>query len=199
MLSEKELLQIEIKADLFLKKYAKYIKGKPYALDIDAILKKLKFEQATFDKPEHVRGYLLINNDKRQIAVNSNFQENARRFTKGHEIGHYMLEFTKLNLDLKRSPFLSYNTENCGSTKCVEEQSADFFSACIFAPRRKFADKVLEFARNDENRKLFSQSITKFADAIIDFLADTFLIPRSSAIKRCEELKIAVIPQYATR
>ncbi|WP_316568858.1 ImmA/IrrE family metallo-endopeptidase [Neobacillus sp. YIM B06451] len=101
-------------------------------------------------------GILLRNNNKNIIGVNSNHNDNRRRFTIAHEIGHFLLhEGNQVHID--RTFKVNFRDKNSSLANSVEEIEANAFAAALLMPEKKlkqFYNKKLkegiDFEHSDE-------------------------------------------------
>jgi hypothetical protein len=120
----------------------------------------------TFEEPEEIgsvqsedslRIEVAGTMDRRvkKISVARKFSSEIRRFTGGHEIGHYMLDHGSLNL--RESPVTDAVMRN--PLRSAREREADLFAAELLMPRRpmhelfaRLVGEVVEGSLIDENR-----------------------------------------------
>lgn len=106
-------------------------------IDPENIARHLKFEFAYIEslaswgraRTGEVAG--LLDKQRRLISISTRFPYEVQRFTAGHELGHIWLEHpgTVIHRDL---PIFELKPD---SVRDPMEQEADYFAACLLAPR----------------------------------------------------------------
>ncbi len=71
---------------------------------------------------------------QKEIYVSKVFPARARRFTAGHEIGHYCLHSDQLGIMHKDRPVGFSNTQKIRQP--LREREAEYFSACYYMPAK---------------------------------------------------------------
>ena len=104
----------------------------------------IEIEEETLDSPEtenKVSGLLVINKDKNLILVNISHPDNRKRFTKAHELGHYILhkEICPLFIDSSQLVYRRDNISAEGSR--LDEIEANTFAAELLMPEKKLREE----------------------------------------------------------
>jgi Zn-dependent peptidase ImmA (M78 family) len=179
-LSQRELIAIEAKAFELIQNCK--ITSPP--VDVEKIAKSISLTVFPYDLGE-VSGALIIENNQAYIGYNPSHNHKRKRFTIGHEIGHYCLHCVAKNetiikdqLFVDKDFIVKYrNANNYSYTEQKQEQQANAFAAALLMPV-KFIKKELCDKKNallDEN-------------ALIDHLADCFDVSVPAMTFRLENM-----------
>ncbi len=175
-LCEMEKIQIEKMVDSLLDLFG-YSKEDQY-VDIVEFTKKMGFTVGNADLDENEDGFLLISQDRRVIAVNSDRPMEWKRFIIAHEFSHFILHYV-LSDDFKnptQESVLLHRENKKGRNE--SENDADYFAAALLMPRKTFKKQY---------EKYKSEGLD---DNVIYFhLATIFSVPLESAKRRVNEIK----------
>ncbi len=175
-LSEMEKVQIEKKVDFLLALFG-YSKEDRY-VDIVEFTKKMRFTVGNADLKEDEDGLLLISQEKKVIAVNSDRSMEWKRFIIAHEFAHYFLHYV-LNGTFKNSTqeaVLLHRENKKGRNE--SENDADYFAAALLMPRETFKMQYEKYKSEGlEDNEIYFQ------------LGNIFGVPLESAKRRVEEIK----------
>jgi len=106
-----------------------------FPIDINQLAKKLELPIIENDFDDNIAGLLYSKNGKSYIGLNKNHHENRKRFTIGHEIGHYILLHYKLNDDIhvdRKSFIFRKSGDSSGNEN--HEKEANQFAAALLMP-----------------------------------------------------------------
>lgn len=120
---------IEEKSSLILKELS--IDKLP--IEVDTIAQHFGVEIKEDVLDESISGFLLAKNGKNAIGINFNESSVRKRFTKAHELGHYVLHSNKEN-DLFISK-IHFRDETSSTGEMKREREANAFAAGILMPR----------------------------------------------------------------
>lgn len=101
-------------------------------VDIDYILKRLNIDCYEVELPDNISGVLDTRSTKAIILVNKAHSESRKRFSKAHELGHYLLQKDFIGLRVDKQLFFRNNTSKKGIDK--EEIEANKFAASLLIP-----------------------------------------------------------------
>lgn len=196
-----------------------------YVLDPSYIARQLglKFVEAESlgnyrDKGTQFEVAGIIDRQNNTISISNRFDENIKRFTAAHEIGHYILH----------SDLVSHRDKPISGPSIVKdliEREADYFATCLLMPRRLVIDEfklifgslplrideTLCFAlgyKNDKeffakrNKPLFYELLLAKASMLntkgLKSLASRFGVSAHAMAIRLEELKVIGSPEETT-
>jgi Zn-dependent peptidase ImmA (M78 family) len=113
------------------------------------------------DVEDSVSGMPVIKDDRSVIGVNQNHHPNRRRFTIGHELGHYVLHRKNAKVFVDASPVFFRDTTSSDGMQ-LQEIDANAFAAELLMPE----DVVREYVGD--------QLVDVYDDATIRRLAARF-------------------------
>jgi len=123
-------------------------------IDVESLASELgiKIIEENFD--DDIAGLLYSKESKSFIGININHHENRKRFTIGHEIGHYVLLHHKLNsgIHVDSKSFIFRRTNNNTDDE-IKEKEANKFAASLLMPA-KLLKKFIEEEEIDLNDEL---------------------------------------------
>ena len=135
--------------------------GADVPVDVETLAKALGVSVVQQDLEDSVSGILVIKNRHGIIGVNQNHHPNRRRFTIGHELGHYVLHRENTKVFVDASPVFFRDAASSDGTQS-QEIAANNFAAELLMPE----DAVREYVGN--------QLVDVYDDATIRRLAARF-------------------------
>jgi len=112
-------------------------------VQMNLVSKSLKLTMTSVELQDNISGALL--RDLKTIVVNKFHPLVRRRFTAGHEIGHYILHKNKRHID-----DLFFRTNNVSEDEKRMESEANQFAASLLMPR-VFIDRELNGKKLTKN------------------------------------------------
>jgi len=123
-------------------------------IDVESLANKIgiKIIEENFD--DDIAGLLYSKENRSFIGLNINHHENRKRFTIGHEIGHYILLHHKLNsgIHVDSKSFIFRRTNNNTDDE-KKEKEANKFAASLLMPA-KLLKKFIKDEKIDLNDDL---------------------------------------------
>ncbi len=144
-------------------------------VDVTAIASSLDITVHSLHLDSSVSGMLVIQGERAAIAVNAEDPSPRRRFTIGHEIGHYLLHKNTADLFVDGASIYYRDTRSSEGTR-FQEIDANAFAAELLMPR----DKVVE--------RLGTQPIHVLDDDAIMELANYFGVSVQAMTIRLDRL-----------
>lgn len=183
---------IELKAESLLLEYG--YKGDPLKLNIEDFAHKHSFDIVTLESKQGgaklmvtsdtISGTLIVQNGMKTIALNQLESDLRKRFTIGHELGHYFLNHGKKD-GMKLDTYKLYRNEESSAGSKEEEVQANAFAAALLMPR--------SYITNEFNRL----SGIHFDNLkIIELLSEAFGVSQISVSYRLNRLGLLATDQY---
>src|SRR4051812_22563300 len=107
--------------------------GSKVPVDVEAAAKACGVRVVHQDLEDSVSGMLVIKDGHGVIGVNQNHHPNRRRFTIGHELGHYILHRRKAKVFVDASPVFFRDETSADGTE-TQEVDANAFAAELLMP-----------------------------------------------------------------
>lgn len=147
-------------------------------IKIEKIIKNQGLKLMPYEE-DGVSGILMIEKNTATIGYAKNESPNRQRFTKAHELGHFMLHRGG-NLFIDKKSMSWYRPSSSGPSTEWQEWEANEFAACILMPEhlvREEIEKVqIDYADDD------------FGPSWIQRLADKFEVSVSAMSIRVSKL-----------
>lgn len=125
------------KAEQLLKKF-KIVE--PF-VDVEALVKKMDIDLEYDDLDDEISGFLIFNEAKSTIVVNSNHHPNRQRFTIAHEIGHFELHAKTSQKELFVDRKFARDM-NSSTGEIIEEKEANSFAAELLMPEKMLRSEM---------------------------------------------------------
>jgi Zn-dependent peptidase ImmA (M78 family) len=135
--------------------------GPDVPVDVEALAETHGVSVVQQDLEDSVSGILVIKDGHGIIGVNQNHHPNRRRFTIGHELGHYILHRKNAKVFVDASPVFFRDTASSDGMQS-QEIAANAFAAELLMPE----DAVHEYIGN--------QLVDVYDDATVRRLAARF-------------------------
>lgn len=129
---------IEEKAEVLLKENNFYSVG----FDINKLIKKLNIELIEKSFENDISGLLAISNYKVVISCNINEDKKRQRFTKAHEIGHFVLHSKDQPLFIDKPPRVMYRNNASTTGEIYKEREANAFAAALLMPSGLISERI---------------------------------------------------------
>jgi Zn-dependent peptidase ImmA (M78 family) len=114
--------------------------GLDVPVDAEAVAEAHEVSVVPQDLEDSVSGILVIKDGHGIIGVNQNHHPNRRRFTIGHELGHYLLHGKNATVFVDASPVFFRDTTSSDGMQ-TQEIAANAFAAELLMPE----DAVREY------------------------------------------------------
>ncbi len=152
--------------------------GSDVPVDVEAAAKAYGVTVVQQDLEDSVSGMLVIKDDHGVIGVNQNHHPNRRRFTIGHELGHYVLHRKNAKVFVDASPVFFRDIASSDGMQS-QEIAANAFAAELLMPEAA----VREYVGN--------QLVDVYDDATIRRLAARFGVSVQAMTIRLIRLELA--------
>ena len=152
--------------------------GSDVPIDVEAAARACGVTVLHQDLEDSVSGMLVIKDEHGVIGVNQNHHPNRRRFTIGHELGHYILHRRKAKVFVDASPVFYRDKISADGTE-TQEVDANAFAAELLMPE----NVVREYVGN--------QLVDVYDDVTIHRLAARFGVSTQAITIRLIRLKLA--------
>lgn len=137
-------------------------------INIDKIIKNEGIKLIPYDE-DGVSGILIIEPNNTIIGFSSKESKNRQRFTKAHELGHFMLHRGGSLFIDKDFKTMYRPSSNVPSTE-MNEWEANEFAACILMPehlvREEMRKILIDYTDEDSNNSWIEQLAKKFEVSI---------------------------------
>jgi len=110
--------------------------------------------------PEELSGFLLFQDKKAILGVNSTHSRTRQRFTVAHEIGHLILHPDRDHIDRKFPVY--FRNEQSSKAEVTAEIEANQFAAELLMPRRIFIPVLGRLSIDIEDQSLIAGLAKKF-------------------------------------
>lgn len=130
-------------------------------IDVRAIAKKLGLQIIEGNLGDEVSGLLVSDNETSHIFIQKDNHENRKRFTIGHEIGHFYLKHQSENdehIIVDKGYYISQRGPKASEGVDQKEIEANQFAACLLMPSKTLEKKVEELGF-----PLFDQDVSQLA------------------------------------
>ena len=131
--------------------------GPDVPVDVEAIADEQGVTVVQQDLEDSVSGMLVIKDGRGIIGVNQNHHPNRRRFTMGHELGHYLLHGKKAKVFVDASPVV-FRDQASSDGMQSQEIAANSFAAELLMPedavRKYVEDKLVDVYDDATIRRL---------------------------------------------
>jgi Zn-dependent peptidase ImmA (M78 family) len=151
--------EVERRAELFLQEFPKL--SPPIDIERIAVSSGIQVVRTVADWNES--GFLLRDQDRALIGINSRNSARRQRFTIAHELGHWYLHKSK-HLIVDQSVMIHKRNNISSQATSQQEIEANQFAAALLMPER--------FVFNTIKRRM--DSGVRSSEELIDVLADEF-------------------------
>jgi len=146
--------------------------GGSVPIDVDRLIEKNGIKLVSFDeRRSSLAGMLLVDRDNVIIVVNANTSQKRQRFTKAHELGHYLLHKNPDDPIFHRDERSSQGTDRV-------EIDANTFAAELLMPAEEVRTRAA------------TVNVDLFVDNIVEELAEEFDVSLQAMSIRLQQLKI---------
>lgn len=121
------------------------IKGPP--IDVFDVAKKLGLQVIEANLGEDISGLLVSNAGSAHIFIQKENHKHRKRFTIGHEIGHFCLQHQAQNGEhviVDRGYFISQRGPQAAAGVDPKEIEANQFAACLLMPSKMLRERIAE-------------------------------------------------------
>lgn len=147
---------------------------------VDKLIKKLDIKLTEVDLGNEISGVLVVENGKARIGFHGNCKT-RNRFTKAHELGHYVLHTNNKNELFVDNVKIMYRKQAASRVEKMQEIQANSFAAALLMPQTLLKEKFHEL-KDD----LFSCT----DEEIIDSLSETFKVSSTAMTYRLINLNL---------
>lgn len=144
------------------------------AIDVDKLAEKLNIKVESKNLSNGISGFLVMTESQAVITYKHGDNENRRRFTVAHEIGHFIFHSKDQPIFIDKAPTVLFRNTASSTGEDYKEREANAFAASLLMPK-----ELLE-----EQLKKAPHDFTK----AIKFLADKFKVSENAMSFRLSNL-----------
>lgn len=131
-------------------------------IKIEKIIKEQGLKLVPYEE-DGVSGILMVEKNSATIGFAINEPKERQRFTKAHELGHFLLHRGG-NLFIDKKSMSMYRPANTGPSSDWQEWEANEFAACILMPEHLVRDEMKKIQIDYADDELGNTWIKELAD-----------------------------------